>query len=283
MRLAWLFIIALFTSCTHVTPPAPTPAAAPVLLHVKVVKINGQVTRQSSDGKPVDLQAGDPLSAADIIRTKDGSATLEIGGVAAVEIAAHTQVSIGELSETLAKVHLADGRIAAVVHGSDDKSLQIDSLGAVAKASVGEFSMLTNGSQVSVAALRGQVTLSARGRSVRIGSGQLSLVARDQAPTAPTAIPPSLFLKLGATRPSTQSERRTVVRGVTAPGAVISINGVHINTGASGEFSATVSLKEGANNLAVDSADTLGRSAHAVWPRITVQAQAPDARSKVRW
>jgi len=270
-------------SCSRTAPPAPSQAPPKAPPQIKVATIHGQVTRQTADGKKILLSAGDLLSAADIVRTEDGTATLEIGGVAAVEVATHTQVSIGELTDTLAKVHLSDGRIAAVVHGDEHNSLQIDSLGAVARANVGEFSMLSSGSQVSVAALHGQVTLSARGRSVRIGSGQLSLVARDQAPTPPEAIPASLYLKLGSTHPATQKERRAVLHGSTAPGAVISINGVRLNADNTGEFTATIALKEGPNHLVVDSADTLGRTAHAAWPRITVDTRAPEARSKVRW
>ena len=279
-----VLIVVLGLGCTPAAPPPPAPS--PPLQRgavVRVAVVVGGVTRQIADGKPIALHHGEVLGAADIIRTGDGTATLEIGGVADVEIAAHTEASIGELSDTLAKVHLTDGRIAAVVHGGDHNTLQIDSLGAVAHTSLGEFSMLSGGSQVSVAAVRGQVTLSAKGRSVRIGSGQLSVVTRDQAPTPPAAIPPSLFLKLGATRPTTQSERQAVLRGTTAPGAVISINGVRVNADAHGEFTATMPLKAGPNRLTVDSADTIGRHAHAEWPRITVEERAAQVHSKVRW
>ena len=155
--------------------------------------------------------------------------------------------------------------------------------GAVANAHAGEFSMLSAGTQVSVATRAGEVVLSARGRSVKIGSGQLSVVERDQPPTAPQPIPASLFLKLGAARPVVQRAKSTTVYGATTPGAIVSINGVRVNADAKGEFSTTVALKEGANNIAVESGDVLGRSEKAAWPRVTVDTSAPSAKTKVEW
>jgi hypothetical protein len=118
---------------------------------------------------------------------------------------------------------------------------------------------------------------------VRIGSGQLSIVERGAAPTAPQAVPASLLLKLGAGGATTTRQKTAQVRGATAPGAIVSVGGVRVVADAKGEFSQTVPLKEGRNDLVVESTDTLGRKQRAQWPRITVDTRAPDARSKVEW
>jgi hypothetical protein len=268
-------------------PPAAVDAGGIVKVAraVRVTRVAGRVERQLRDGTSVEVKAGDELAAEDVLTTEDGSANLDVGGMADVELAASTRVSIGELTDKLSKVRLRDGRIGAVVHGEAQRSLQVDVPGssATATASDGEFSMLSSGSQLSVASKRGDVTLAARGRSVRIGSGQLSIVEREQPPTAPQALPPSLFLKLGAAHAVTQREKTTTVRGATAPGAIVSINGVKLAADEKGEFATTVPLKEGANVLVVESTDTLGRRQKAAWPKIVVDNSAPEAKTKVEW
>jgi hypothetical protein len=289
VRAALLIALGVIVGCHHdVAAPARAVDAgsvAKVARAVRVTKVRGGVTRQKPDGSTSAVNVGDELAADDILITQAGGADLDVGGVADVELAAETRVSIGELTDTLSKVRLRDGRIAAVVHGAARGSLQVDVPGssAVASASDGEFSMLSSGSQLSVATKTGQVTLSARGRSVRIGSGQLSIVERDQPPTAPQPLPPSLFLKLGEAHAVTQRAKKTTVHGETAPGAVISINGVKLVADDKGEFSASVPLKEGANTLVVESTDALGRHERAALPRITVDTSAPEAKTKVEW
>ena len=286
VALNFAVLVAAF-GCKHDEAPPPAAAApAPVARVVRVSAVDGKVVRQHAGGATTPLRVGDVLSADDLVRTDDGgTVTLDVAGVADVQVAARTQVSIGDLTETLSKVRLSDGRIAATVHGGAERSLEVDapSSGAVANARAGEFSMLSAGTQVSVATRSGEVVLSARGRSVRIGSGQLSVVERDRPPTAPQAIPASLFLKLGAARPITQRAKTTTVYGATTPGAVVSINGVRVAADGKGEFSSTVALKEGANNIAVESGDVLGRSERAAWPRVTVDNSAPNTKTKVEW
>ncbi|MDB4970763.1 MAG: hypothetical protein JWN44_6452 [Myxococcales bacterium] len=269
-----------------VAPAAAVDAGQAKLVRtVRVTRVRGSVMRQLPDGTSLSVKAGDQLAADDSLATDDGTANLDVGGVADVEVAAQTRVSIGELTDTLSKVRLRDGRIGAVVHGDARRVLQVDVPGssAVASASSGEFSMLSTGSQVTVATRSGQVTLSARGRSVRIGSGQLSIVEHDQPPTAPQVLPPALILKLGAARAVTQRGKNTTVRGTTGPGAVVSINGIKLTADAHGEFSATVPLHEGANTLMVESSDALGRRQRAAWPRVTVDTSAPETKTKVEW
>lgn len=283
--LALVALVAL--GCKRDAPPPPAAAAATAVVRVvRVSAVAGKAVRRHAGGAPAPLRVGDVLSADDVVRTEEGgTATLDVGGVADVQVAARTQVSIGALTETLSKVQLADGRIAATVHGGAARSLEVDapSAGAVANARDGEFSMLSAGTQLSVATRAGEVVLSARGRSVRIGSGQLSVVERDRPPTEPQAIPASLFLKLGAARPLIQRAKTTTVFGATTPGAVVSINGVRVAADAKGEFTSTIPLKEGPNNIAVESGDVLGRSERAAWPRVTVDNSAPDTKTKVEW
>ncbi len=287
--LAGLGVALVALGCADPPPAAPpvanaAPAPARSVRTVRVTAVAGRAERQSGAGAALPLKVGDQLAADDLVRTEEGSATLDVGGRADVTIAGHTQVAIGELTEKLSRVKLRDGRISAVVHAADAK-LQVEAVGtsAVASADRGEFSMLSTGSQVSVATRSGQVTLSAHGQSVTIGAGQLSVVQRDLPPSAPAAIPPSLFLKVSAPRALAQRQKQTTLHGNTIPGAVISVNGLRVTADPTGEFTATVALKEGANDLTVESEDVLGRRERAAVPRITVDSRAPAATSKVEW
>ena len=47
----------------------------------------------------------------------------------------------------------------------------------------------------------------------------------------------------------------TVVTGITAPDAVVSVNGMLVDVDADGEFSTTVSLEEGPNSIEVIASD----------------------------
>jgi hypothetical protein len=272
---------AVATSHAVATPEAP-PARSRT---IRITAVTGEVERQRGGGPGIPVHVGDELQPDEVVRTLDGSAALSVGELADVQIAPRTAVALGALSDTLSHLKLADGRISAIVHGRPDQGLEVEVPGAeaVATSKAGEFSMLAQGGQVAVATRRGEVRLTAHEKSVVIGAGQLSIVEGAKPPSAPVAIPASLFLKLGRLNATVQREKETTVQGTTTPGAVVSINGVRVPAGPNGEFSATVPLAEGPNKLAVTSEDALGRQRKAVLPRITVDTRAPDLRSKVKW
>lgn len=287
-------VLVLATACRRDLPPPAAPAVAPsaraeaVAPVVKVTAVQGKVMCQTTSGVRTEVKAGDTLPPEALLVAASGAtAQLDVAGIADVEVADGTEVSIGELSATLSKVSLRDGRLAAVVHGAA-RRLEVDVPGASASATTndGAFSMLASGSHLSVATTAGQVTLAARGRAVRIGAGQLSLVdgeRGDRGPSDPQPLPASLFLKLGASRAITQREKKTTVRGTTTPGAVVSVNGVRLMANEAGEFALIVPLREGTNLLVVESRDALGRSERVTAGRVTVDSRAPESQTRVEW
>ena len=268
-------------------PPASAPAttAAPARgKAVRVTAVTGTVELQRTGAPPRRLQSGDELAADDVVRTVDGRAELDVAGSAEVQVAPGTQVSVAELTSTLQRVRLRDGRISAVVHAAEGDEVEVEASGpgAVARTRRGSFSMLAQGSHVAVAASAGEVTLAAHGRSVQIGAGQISVVEEAHPPSAPQAIPASLYIKLAGAG-GIQRTRETVVHGATTPGAVISVSGVRTVAGETGEFETKVPLREGANDLVVESEDALGRKAKARLERIVVDTHKPGVKSKVEW
>jgi hypothetical protein len=89
--------------CKRDAPPPPAATApAPVARVVRVSAVDGKVMREHAGAAATALRVGDVLGADDVVRTDDGgSATLDVAGVADVQVATRTQVSIGELTETL--------------------------------------------------------------------------------------------------------------------------------------------------------------------------------------
>ena len=74
-------------------------------------------------------------------------------------------------------------------------------------------------------------------------------------------------LSLKVTSPQDESivyTFETVVTGITAPDAVVSVNGMLVDVDADGEFSTTVSLEEGPNSIEVIASDYEGHEASQI-------------------
>lgn len=243
--------------------------------------------RRGTEGPWSAVQPGEKLGYEDAIRTRDGGrALLTIGEAITVEVADRSQFAVSEITDKLSNIRLEGGRISARVAGGGGSVLKVVVKGsqAVAEASAGEFSVLrTEDARVTVATKKGRVKLSARGRSVEVGSGQQSVVARDDTPSTPTQIPPSLFLKINTAVPRRLNKKQTGIEGVTSPGAVVTIRGVNIPANTDGVFQATVPLQEGANQIVVIVEDAWGRSNAKALPTVFVDTQAPKVKSEVTW
>src|SRR5581483_1244743 len=180
------FTLSLALGCSSPAPaPAPPPVAAPPPpapappRAITVLKTSADAARVAADGKSHPLAVGDRLGPDESVRTGKGTASLDVVGAAEVEISPGTEVAVGEITATLSKVKLTDGRISAVVHPSDGRGFEVDvpSLGAQATAgAAAQFSMMARGGQVALATRAGSIKLAARGQSVQIGAGQISVV-----------------------------------------------------------------------------------------------------------
>ncbi len=288
----WLFPVEKPPAAAPAPAPAPVPVPAPVArpapatpaAQITVKAVRGRVERRRG-GAAVALDAGDKLDLDDVVRTADGTATLELGDAARVEIDPGSTVSVLQLAQDASRIRLADGRISAEV-ARDDRHLRVEvaDSDAVAEAARSRFAVLTDGNgHAAVASRDGAVLLSARGRTVTIGGGQQSVVAPGLPPSAPARVPPTLFLKVSGPRAAAQREKSTTVAGSTVPGAVVSVNGVRAVAGADGNFAATVPLRDGENALLVRAQDALGRRSQHALPSVTVDATAPTVESKVTW
>ena len=268
--------------------PRSVDAAAPAEpeFAVKVTAVSGVVERQTADSSWIAVNEGDELSFDSIIRTgADGLLTLDVGGVAEVEVDASSQISVPALTRTVKRVQLGEGRLSARVPSGSDGSFGVSVRGgdAVAQTSEGEFAVLSGGEgEMTVAATKGSVTLTSHDESVVLAEGELSIAERNVAPTAPRPIPPSLYLKVLKPKRRVQRSKQLDVAGTTEPGAVISVNGVRVAVGPNGEFSTVVTLDEGKNDVRVGTRDVTGRSKDDKI-KVTVDSKGPTVGGEVKW
>ena len=255
------------------TPPPTVSSAAP---RVSVAEVQGGAERQAvSSTSWIQLRSGDTLAADEFIRTVDGGrATLEVGSGTRVALGSGARLSVREASGAGARLRLESGRLSASIPETGGTPLSIESAGsdAIAEATGGDFSMLSSGTgQVTVATQRGRVKLTANGTVVDVGPGEQARVHPGQPLEPPSAIPPSLFLKVVGSRSGVQRARTRTVEGRSSPGALIRVNGVRAVGEADGHFTATVPLEEGKNRIVVEAEDALGRTQRADAGTVTVR------------
>jgi hypothetical protein len=258
-------------------PPGPS--------RVTVASANGVLEKRSRGGGWTVLEKGAELDMDDEIRTgPDGSATLELGTSVTVHVSERTELTVAQVSNTVSRLRLDDGRLSSEVRGAADFRFRIEVRGtdAVAESSSGHFVTFRRGQgPVTVAATEGNVRVTAKQKTVEVAGGEQSVVPQGSAPAPPTKIPPSIFLKVG--KPSQgKTPDEASLSGQTLAGAVVSINGVDVPVQGNGEFATSVALREGDNDIVVKVEDPLGRTASQTLPKIRLDPK-PRVRGTVSW
>lgn len=260
----------LFVEC-GTPPPAPpkTPVvAAPVLSpdgpapQVTVQHLVGKVEARRA-GQWAAVHTGDHLGLKDAIRTGDsGRATLAVGDQATVAVRPRSEVSVRDVSATVARIRLERGRVGANLKGG--LHLKIESKGSttVAEASHGRFSVFNSGTGlVAVASQTAQVHLSAKGGDATLAAGQAATVQGDAAPKT-SEIPKQVFLNV--VWPDHETRAKTVmVHGSVKTGTDVMLNGQPVAVGPGGTFTARVPVDEGRNRIRLEAIDLSGRAKQA--------------------
>ncbi|MDJ0766009.1 MAG: FecR domain-containing protein [Myxococcota bacterium] len=254
---------------------------------INVISVEGEVRHRKGGSHWVPIQEGDTLEMKDAIQTGDASrAVMDLGTTARVEVTPNSELTVKEISSSVSRVLIDEGRLSAVVHGKKGSKLIVEAKGsdAVAEAEKGAFSVLADGQgQMAVATQEGRVVLSAQDEQVVVTEGMQSVVEKDRPPSNPAPIPSSLFLKVKKPRAIILRKKETGISGTTSPGAMVSINGVRVLANADGSFKEQIPLKEGRNEVVVTVKDASGRSEKETFPSVTVDTKPPKAKSRVRW
>jgi hypothetical protein len=250
---------------------------------VAVLEVSGSASRRGPGGEWAPLQAGDLLAVDDVIRTgDDGTVSLDVGGVASVTVDPGSQISVPALTRTLGRIALEQGRVAARVAGRGAFGVTVPDSDTLARTERGAFAVIASGEgEATIAATEGEVEVSAADTEVTVAAGEQTQVRAGGPPAAPQAIPASLFLKVERQGRVGRS-RQVELRGTTAPGAVIRVNGVRVVVSETGAFTAAVPLEEGDNRVAVESLDVAGRR-ESTDVDVTVDSRGPKVGGDVTW
>jgi hypothetical protein len=289
---SWPFLVAVIAICALIplgyflflgkkAPPPPPPpppvveAPKPVMLHLSDVK--GEVQIRHANGAWEKAASGATLQRADAVRTdSEGEATLSGGDAYEVRMESGTEVSVGELSDSISRLMLESGMATAKVK-KGHHMFEVHAAGsdAVASTQGGTFAISNNGKgTVAVGTQDGEVSFFGRGKVVIVRAGQESIVRPGASPTAPTPIPESLLLKVRWPQSGALNKRNLLVRGVAEPGSVVQVAGKAVTVDEKGAFVTQVVLKEGANSLLVR-AHSVGQKTEEDRRDLTVDTTPP--------
>ena len=273
LAIAALIPLAWFLFLREPPPPPPEKPviaervdAGPAPRELKLAEVSGTVeVRRGLDGGWVAAAPGGRLSPSDGVRTANGSYAVLVGDEYwEVKMEPGTEVGIGELSESISRLLLERGMARAQVKGNGRHTFEVRAAksDAVASTDGGTFTMATNGAgTVAVGAESGEVVFAGGGRVVVVRAGQQSLMKPGQGPSAPEPIPSSLLLKVALPARQTLNTPKVVVKGAAQPGALVEVQGAVVHTDEKGQFSTTVTLKEGQNVVQVRAKGVGGNAA----------------------
>jgi len=264
------------------TPEVVEAPTATLTAHRGAVQI-----RHGDDGAWRDAVEGDRLSADDVVRAgRNAEATLQLGSGVEVKLSPRSELRVRELTEAVARVRLDEGHVTASVDAEGRRVLRVQARGSDAEAESkgGTFGVVTDGKgQLAVAATTGRVKVTANGGSVDVEAGQTTAVTAGQAPSVPTAVPGSLYLKLGVLAATQTNQTSTTVSGSTTPGTLVRVGDQLATSDGKGRFSMKVPLRDGKNDLAVEVVDASGRREDGRLPVVNVDRKKPTIDANVQW
>lgn len=271
-------------SLTTTSDDSQAPRAATL---ATALEIDGTVEHRSPGAPWSPLVVGATVDISDEVRTGPSSrARLQLGPQVTVQLWDRTAINVAQLSETLSRIRLNDGRVVSEVRASKGFvfRVQVQGSSTQAETSAGRFAVLRRGEAPSVfAAENGTLNVSGASRSVNLVAGEQTMVADGSEPTAPMKLPGSLLLKLGQSPPALVRKRLAKIHGETSPGAIVSIGKQIVIPTATGRFTSTVALIDGPNEIVVEVEDVAGRKQVARMPTITLDGKAPRVAGKVVW
>jgi hypothetical protein len=232
--------------------------------HAVVVASRGKVELSHGDrGDWKQARVGDHLNASDALRTESGEADVSIEGV---RVRVHQSSKL--LVEKVARRELA-AKVSGTIESDVDRDarnpallkVHVDGSDAVARSDGGHFFVTADGrGALAVASVDGAVRLTANGRDVEVGKGQVSRVSSGStAPSAPTAALRRVLLSVAWPRERQTNKATLALGGTVEPGSRVFVQGLPVTVEPGGEFRTEVPLHKGRQKVAVLTIDALGR------------------------
>jgi len=279
LPLAYVFIL---DSDPAPAPPAASPVALPnpvSAAELRIIQLEGTVEVRRGSGEWAQASSDQVLQPADAVRTGEGSsAVLSAKDAYDVRLESGTDVSVDTLTESISRLMLGRGMATARVHGTARQSFEVRASGTetVARTSSGTFSITHNGQgTVALGTREGSVEFSGRGKAVIVRAGQQSIARDGGAPSDPVPLPASLLTKVQWPDGEHHRSRTLLIRGTTAPGAWVEVNGKGVQVDAQGAFSQKLQLREGSNEVTVR-AKAVGGIVHHEQKKVRVDTTPPS-------
>jgi hypothetical protein len=264
------------------SPGTSNPGASPEKGAVlSVTGVVGLVERQAEGKRWSRVSVGDRLGKHESIRTAENSrADLAVGPTAKIAVSPSTELSVQEITDLVHRFKLEHGRLSVQVerHGTRRVSIESPDGKVVAQTGEGRFAVQRSTGTIAVATETGAVDLSAGGSTVRIPGGQQAVVAPEQAPTVPDAIPKEVLLKIA--RHAEVSSEGTL-RGRTSPGNRVFVDGKPVPVDGQGRFALSAEPRK--QSVEVVTEDPLGRRHRETVALVEVESKAPVHEVKVNW
>ncbi|HEY4220662.1 MAG TPA: FecR domain-containing protein, partial [Myxococcota bacterium] len=276
------------STAPHTADAGVAAAATPGAVEkAEIIDARGAVQARIGEKGPWSEAAiGDKLNTDDAVRAgRNAEATLRMGNGVEVRLSPRSEFTIRELSESVSKIRLEEGHVTASVDENGKRTLRVAARGtdAEAESKGGAFGVVTDGKgQLAVATSTGSVKLSAGGQTVDVAAGQISQLAGG-VPSAPRAIPASLFLKVAELGAKKTKETSVTVNGATDPGSLVHAGDATAKVDERGRFRIQIPLKDGDNSVTVDVTDASGRTRTQALPTIVVDRKKPPIEAETKW
>ena len=290
-RAALLALLLFACGGNHAAPPDAVPAvatpaqpdAAPKAGFL-LAEVNGDV-RVATDAEfhPAPPGGGEVAGGARIRTGPGASAILRAPDGTEIALADGVDISVEEISSTVARFALGRGKVRAASPGV--RQVTVDSSGAHTEARGARFTIYTSPrGLVAVASEAGSVKVRAQNREVQVAAGQQSIVPPHRPPGDPVPVPDEVFLRVDWPGETLKREPETLVRGRARPGERVRVNGVETDVSEGGTFVAKVRLKEGKNAPLVVEAEAIdGKRRQLRGPAVEVRSNLNVEVKPVEW
>ncbi len=261
--------------------PLASPPAPPAPVRLAISAAAGEVTIVRG-GARMRASPGDELRPDDAIETAAGGRVELAGGSYQVALEEAGRFDVQEITAELSRFRLAAGLVSARVRDQPGRAVEIEAApDAVARTTGGDVAVSRSGNVIAVGVRRGTAEFRAAGEAVIVREGEQSVAAVGKAPSAPARIPASLLLKVSWPEERPTNQRRIVVSGRTAPGAIVVLGGERIEVQPDGRFTHVILLREGRQRLSARAVGIAG-AATSEGPAMVLDTRAPDARFDTR-
>ena len=225
-----------------------------------IVEMSGDVQLSGPERQVTGATQGMQVGTDDRLKTgDDATVVLTAGNDTEIRLAAATDLRVTAVTDDAISVELDGGRVRADVRGGR-RSVRVASGDRAVRTTDGAVAVAVEDGLFAAEVLRGSATTEGlEGVSQLVAGGRVT--ALDDGTTTLGAIPDDLLLQVAWPEARRTRDREVVVRGQTAPGASVTLDGrsrVVVRADGEGWFEATVALKEGAWPVIVEAVDPFG-------------------------